>query len=66
MRLCALISLASVCCNTTKTFIKLPTLQYVTFCCDFVVTLLFTAEMIAKMHIRGILKVKIVFCNNIF
>lgn len=57
MRLCALISLASVSCNTTKTFIKFPHLQYITFCCDVVVTLLFTAEMIAKMHIRGILKV---------
>lgn len=58
MRLCALISLASVSCNTTKTFIKFPHLQYITFCCDATVTLLFTAEMIAKMHIRGILKVQ--------
>lgn len=57
MRLCALISLASVSCNTTKTFIKFPPLQYITFCCDAVVTLLFTVEMVAKMHIRGILKV---------
>lgn len=59
MRLCALISLASVSCNTTKTFIKFPPLQYATFCSDVTVTLLFTAEMIAKMHIRGILKVRI-------
>lgn len=60
MRLCALISLASVSCNTTKTFEKNPPMQYVTFSCDMIVTILFTAEMIAKMHIRGILKVNIV------
>lgn len=34
-------------------------MQYVTFSCDVLVTFLFTAEMIAKMHIRGILKVLI-------
>ncbi|XP_050444876.1 sodium leak channel NALCN isoform X2 [Cataglyphis hispanica] len=56
MRFCALVSLASVCLNTPKTFEKIPSLQYVTFVCDLIVTFLFTAEMIAKMHIRGILK----------
>ncbi|XP_017774195.1 PREDICTED: sodium leak channel non-selective protein isoform X2 [Nicrophorus vespilloides] len=56
MRLCALLSLASVCCNTPKTFEKIPPMQLVTFSIDSVVTFLFTAEMIAKMHIRGILK----------
>ncbi|XP_024938061.1 sodium leak channel non-selective protein isoform X7 [Cephus cinctus] len=56
MRFCALVSLASVCLNTPKTFEKVPPLQYVTFICDLIVTFLFTAEMIAKMHIRGILK----------
>ncbi|XP_054002407.1 sodium leak channel NALCN isoform X5 [Hylaeus anthracinus] len=56
MRFCALVSLTSVCLNTPKTFEKIPPLQYVTFICDLVVTFLFTAEMIAKMHIRGILK----------
>ncbi|XP_043249225.1 sodium leak channel non-selective protein [Colletes gigas] len=56
MRFCALVSLASVCSNTPKTFEKVPPLQYVTFICDLVVTFLFTAEMMAKMHIRGILK----------
>lgn len=59
MRFCALVSLASVCLNTPKTFEKVPSLQYVTFICDLIVTFLFTAEMIAKMHIRGILKVKL-------
>ncbi|KAI4457600.1 sodium leak channel non-selective protein [Holotrichia oblita] len=57
MRMCALISLASVSCNTPKTFEKIPPMQYITFGCDILVTVLFTAEMIAKMHIRGILKV---------
>lgn len=61
MRLCALVSLTSVCLNTPKTFEKVPPLQYATFSCDLVVTFLFTAEMIAKMHIRGILKVSFQF-----
>lgn len=65
MRFCALVSLASVCLNTPKTFEKVPPLQYVTFVCDLVVTFLFTAEMIAKMHIRGILKVRTTV-RNIF
>lgn len=58
MRLCALVSLASVSLNTPKTFERQPALQYFTFFCDTFVTLLFTAEMIAKMHIRGIFKVR--------
>lgn len=57
MRLCALVSLTSVSLNTPKTFERHPFLQYFTFICDSTVTLLFSAEMVAKMHIRGILKV---------
>lgn len=56
MRTCALLSLASVSLNTPKTFEKFPVLQYVTFIVDIAITLLFTAEMIVKMHIRGIWK----------
>uniref|UniRef100_A0A182QL89 Sodium leak channel NALCN n=1 Tax=Anopheles farauti TaxID=69004 RepID=A0A182QL89_9DIPT len=56
MRLCALISLTSVSLNTPKTFERYPFLQYCTFCCDTVATLLFTSEMIAKIHIRGALR----------
>lgn len=57
MRLCALVSLTSVSLNTPKTFERYGFLQYVTLGCDTVVSILFTAEMIAKMHIRGVLKV---------
>lgn len=56
MRSCALLSLLCVCLNTPKTFESYSPLQYITFVCDLLVTGLFTAEMIAKMHIRGILK----------
>ncbi|XP_023021083.2 sodium leak channel non-selective protein na isoform X1 [Leptinotarsa decemlineata] len=56
MRTCALLSLASVSCNTPKTFEKFHFMQTTTFSVDAVVTFLFTSEMIAKMHIRGILK----------
>ena len=57
LRGCALLSLISVSMNTPKTFDLHPELMYVTFTIDLVVTFLFTAEMIAKMHIRGIIKV---------
>lgn len=57
MRLCALVSLTSVSLNTPKTFERYPSLQFITFVSDTAVTLLFTAEMIAKMHIRGVLHV---------
>lgn len=59
MRACALVSLLSVSLNTPKTFERHPSLQYITFCSDLIITFLFTAEMIAKMHIRGILKASI-------
>lgn len=66
MRMCALLSLTSVSLNTPKTFEKLPILQYVTFIVDTSIILLFTAEMIAKMHIRGIWKVSAPFLNKYF
>lgn len=59
LRACALLSLISVSMNTPKTFDLHPALVYVTFVIDVLVTFCFTAEMIAKMHIRGIFKVNI-------
>ncbi|KAG8230126.1 hypothetical protein J437_LFUL010618, partial [Ladona fulva] len=64
MRFCALLSLLSVSLNTPKTFERYPSLQYITFCVDLVVTFLFTAEMIAKMHIRGILKGEVPYLKD--
>ncbi|KAL1109977.1 hypothetical protein AAG570_014086 [Ranatra chinensis] len=64
MRSCALISLVSVSLNTPKTFEHYPPLQYITFCCDLIITFLFTAEMIAKMHIRGILKGEVPYLKD--
>lgn len=61
MRFCALVALASVSLNTPKTFERHPILQYFTFISDIAVTILFTAEMIAKMHIRGVIHVRIRF-----
>lgn len=57
LRICAIISVISVCMNTPKTFEHYPPLQYVTFALDTLLMFLYTAEMIAKMHIRGIVKV---------
>uniref|UniRef100_A0A8V0XFK3 Sodium leak channel NALCN n=1 Tax=Gallus gallus TaxID=9031 RepID=A0A8V0XFK3_CHICK len=56
LRICAIISVISVCMNTPKTFEHYPPLQYVTFTLDTLLMFLYTAEMIAKMHIRGIVK----------
>lgn len=64
MRLCALVALASVSLNTPKTFERHPPLQYITFVSDTAVTLLFTAEMIAKMHIRGVIHVSMPNCSS--
>lgn len=59
LRVCAIISVISVCMNTPVTFEHYPPLQYVTFTLDTLLMFLYTAEMIAKMHIRGIVKVSI-------
>uniref|UniRef100_A0A671NIK5 Sodium leak channel non-selective protein-like n=1 Tax=Sinocyclocheilus anshuiensis TaxID=1608454 RepID=A0A671NIK5_9TELE len=56
LRACAIISVISVCMNTPKTFEHYPPLQYVTFALDTLLMVLYTAEMIAKTHIRGIIK----------
>ncbi|XP_073899137.1 sodium leak channel NALCN isoform X4 [Castor canadensis] len=56
LRICAIISVISVCMNTPVTFEHYPPLQYVTFTLDTLLMFLYTAEMIAKMHIRGIVK----------
>ncbi|KAI1303017.1 Sodium leak channel non-selective protein [Halotydeus destructor] len=59
LRLCALISLISVCANTPHTYkqaamVGIP-LIYFTFGADVFVTFFFTAEMVAKMKLRGLL-----------
>ncbi|XP_060129352.1 LOW QUALITY PROTEIN: sodium leak channel NALCN [Zootoca vivipara] len=59
LRICAIISVISVCMNTPKTFEHYPPLQYVTFALDTLLMFLYTAEMIAKMHIRGIVKMEL-------
>uniref|UniRef100_A0A1B0CBS8 Ion transport domain-containing protein n=1 Tax=Lutzomyia longipalpis TaxID=7200 RepID=A0A1B0CBS8_LUTLO len=64
MRLCALVSLTSVSLNTPKTFERYPPLQYITFVCDTIVTFLFTSEMIAKMHIRGVYKGEVPYLKD--
>lgn len=56
LRVCALVSILSVSMNTPTTFREIKELMYLTFIFDLIVTFLFSAEMIAKMHIRGIYK----------
>lgn len=56
MRLCALVSLFSVCLNTPRTFERYPPLKYFTFICDVTVGILFLSEMIAKITLRGFVK----------
>lgn len=57
LRACALLSLASVCMNTPRTIEYYPQLFYLTWGIDFIVTVMFTAELFAKVAIRGAFKV---------
>jgi hypothetical protein len=57
LRGCALLSMMSVSMNTPATFVSYPELKYITYAIDLVITFLFTAEMIAKIRIRGLWKV---------
>jgi len=67
LRACAFASFISVSMNTPKTFDNFGVLLYVTFAVDLFMTFAFSAEMVAKMHIRGIIKVitKSIFCQLI-
>ena len=56
LRVCALMSLVSICANTPHTYRQASWLIYVTFGVDVFVTLCFTAEMLAKMTIRGLFR----------
>lgn len=54
LRSCALLSLVSICLNTPDTYKKWTPLIYVTFAIDFFVTLVFTAELLAKLRTKGV------------
>ncbi|KAI8507000.1 hypothetical protein Bbelb_154390 [Branchiostoma belcheri] len=56
LRGCALLSVVSVSMNTPATFQQLSQLCFLTFVLDIVLTLLYTTEMMGKMHFRGVLK----------
>ncbi len=58
LRLSSLLCLLSVSLNTPKTFELYPFLRSVTFFSDIITTLLFTAELVAKINTRGLLKVR--------
>ncbi|KAJ8310369.1 hypothetical protein KUTeg_012234 [Tegillarca granosa] len=64
LRGCALLSITSVSMNTPKTFEQIPELMYFTFTFDLIVTFLFTAEMIAKMQIRGVIKGELAYLKD--
>ena len=57
LRSCALISMISVSMNTPATFLKYPELKYSTYVTDIIIGALFLAESIAKIRIRGFVKV---------
>ncbi|XP_046463268.1 sodium leak channel non-selective protein-like isoform X3 [Daphnia pulex] len=56
LRMSALLCLCSVSLNTPKTFELYPFLRPITFACDLVTGLLFTAEMVVKINTRTLLK----------
>ncbi|XP_072180421.1 sodium leak channel NALCN-like [Diadema setosum] len=55
LRGAAMVSFICLCFNTPKTFEEIPPMKFLTLVVDCVVTLLFFAEMIAKMSTRGVL-----------
>lgn len=59
LRLSALVCLVSVSLNTPRTFELYPLLRPLTLAADLTTTLLFTAEMVVKVNMRGLLKVKL-------
>ncbi|KAG9510801.1 Sodium leak channel non-selective protein [Fragariocoptes setiger] len=56
MRLLAVLSLLSVCANTTHTFAKHPSLLLMTFAIDVFTALVFTTEMAFKIYSRGLFR----------
>ncbi|PAA57585.1 hypothetical protein BOX15_Mlig029264g3 [Macrostomum lignano] len=54
LRSAALASLLSVAANTPRSFMLMPPLAYVTFGVDLAVALLFTAEIVTRMKLRGV------------
>ncbi|XP_055869131.1 sodium leak channel NALCN-like isoform X2 [Biomphalaria glabrata] len=56
LRLCAFVSMISVSANTPETFKEYPMLMTITLILDLVIMMLFTAELVAKMRIRGVFK----------
>lgn len=56
MRLCSILSLLSVCASTSKTYSYYPKLMLITFIVDIITGVVFTIEMIFKIHQRGFLK----------
>ena len=59
LRGAAMLSFVSLCFNTPKTFETVSGMRYLTLVVDGIVTLLFFAEMIAKMTTRGLIFVSI-------
>lgn len=55
MRICSVMSLMSVCANTSKTFSWYPNLMLITFIVDIVTGIVFTIEMVFKIYSRGLL-----------
>ena len=54
----------SLCANTPYTYRRQPNLIYVTLAVDVFVAIVFTAEMIAKMAIRGIWRGEFAYVHN--
>lgn len=58
MRICSVLSLISVCANTSRTFSWLPTLMFVTFIVDILTGVVFSFEMMFKIIHRGLYRGK--------
>ena len=54
LRFLSLVSMFSVMLNTPKTFIVYPSCWYITYIADWITLVVFTAEMVTKIHHMGL------------
>ena len=55
LRFLSLVSMFSVMLNTPKTFISYPSCWYITYILDWITLVVFTAEMVTKIHHMGLI-----------
>ena len=55
LRFLSIISMLSVMANTPRTFVDYPSMWYITYVTDWITLVIFTAEMVTKIHHMGLI-----------